>query len=106
MASPVVGDIDSDGVLDVVVGDRQGRLHVLSGADGTPKAGFPWTLGDEITAAPTLCDLDGDGTMDLVVPCTQGGHGVVYVLATGAPWTPARAPWPRFRHDNANTGKK
>jgi hypothetical protein len=109
-----VGDLDGDGVIDLVVGapleddgvsfQDHGTIWVLlMNTDGTVKAehkishnegGFSGTLvaranfGRSVTS---LGDLDGDGMIDLAVgaPGTDDGNGEV---ATGAVWALSLTP--------------
>lgn len=53
---PAIGDLDQDGVPEVVVRDG-----VLDGATGTMK-------GAARVAVPVLSDMDGDGVLDIVGP--------------------------------------
>jgi len=81
----VVGDVDGDGVPDVVVGcpriresyDCEGRAYLVSTKKGRALLevgdGVPGSLfGDQVTSAG---DLDGDGVGDFTVsaPGTKGG---------------------------------
>lgn len=100
------GDVNADGVADIVVGatgvtalacaavPRTGRVYVYSGADGTLllRAGGE-AAGDQFGAAVAAAgDVDRDGRADLLVgaPCHDGRYGVdagrAYVVSgrTGA----------------------
>lgn len=70
-ASPVVGDLDGDGVPEIIQGIGGGdvgapyNLYVYH-ASGQPMNGFPITLGGPVRTSPVVTDLDGDLDVDLV----------------------------------------
>jgi len=61
--SPAVGDIDRDGVLDIVVRSET-SLRVLK-ADGTTVAGWPRAAATA-RGAPAVADLNGDGSLEII----------------------------------------
>lgn len=86
-----VGDLDGDGVRDLVLtapthdggGNASGRIYVYSGASAdllftATGAAANWTLGHD---AGTAGDLDGDGVPDVIASAPIGGTGRVIVYS-------------------------
>ena len=67
-SSPLVVDLDGDGLLEVVFGDYAGLIHILK-SDGSPIESdvFPYDTGDQIWASPAVADIDLDGQLDIVI---------------------------------------
>ncbi|UCE17526.1 MAG: VCBS repeat-containing protein [Gemmatimonadota bacterium] len=93
--SPVSGDLNNDGDIEVVLASEEGKVFVwnhdgskfISNADSVfmidPKGDTTWVQAavfaeteDSILSSPALGDLDGDGTLEIVVATAQGA---VYV---------------------------
>ena len=97
-----IGDLDGDGVTDLVVGaERDGAIYVLRmNANGTVKSSTKIASGTNgITSGAffgssvaSIGDVDGDGVTDLAVGASndatgQLGAGAVYVLRLNADGT-------------------
>jgi len=97
LSSPAVGDIDSDGDLDFVLGTSQtagsdfggyGMLYALdhdgSVLDGWPQplfAGFAGALpyiGEGVVVSPALADLDGDGDLEIAANAIADPGGLYH----------------------------
>ena len=99
-SSPIVGDLDGDGALEIVYGGETGILHGLR-ADGTVQPGFPIRSGAEIRSTPLLVDVDGEGHVDLVFP---GWDQQVYIWKFQGLYQSQRMPWPAFKGNLLRNG--
>ncbi len=76
-ASPAIGDLDRDGVNEVVVASERGggRVHVFR-ANGTVFPGWPKSIpavtAQVRTGSPVLADVDDDTYLDVVFPSSDG----------------------------------
>ena len=66
--TPSVGDIDGDGVKDVVTAISSGIMYAFNGMNGTPKTGFPIPSDGYSFSyqSQLLVDLDGNGTLSII----------------------------------------
>ncbi len=90
-SSPVLADVDRDGILDVVYASSDGQVHAIHGDTGAEIAGFP-ARTDAIAVHPSPAytsheverpheailaplaadDLDGDGHVEIVAASIEG----------------------------------
>ena len=111
MFAPAFGDLDSDGDMDLIIGDEEGFLiygENTAGA-GQPVAFAPLQYGwmgidTRAIAVPSIADVNGDGLMDLVIgvrnaendPNTNEKCGNInYFQNTGTATTPNFIPNPK-----------
>ena len=116
-SSPALGDIDGDGLLEIVVGTGRNGITSIdtdeySGGhfvhawnhDGSVVAGWPRPTSDNMLSSPALADLDGTGGLEVIIGCgTESLSSCTYLYAwhgdgsdvSGFPMQPLDAsPWP------------
>jgi hypothetical protein len=79
--SPTFGDLDNDGDLDMLVGDSDGKLHLLNNIFMSGESNFFINTVDYFDidvgsfASPFLVDIDRDDDLDLIIGTR---HGNIY----------------------------
>lgn len=67
IGTPAIGDIDGDGLPEVVYGSLDAHVYALNARDGSLKPGWPVDVRDTIFSAPALHDIDGDGKLEVII---------------------------------------
>ena len=104
--SPVLGDINGDGSIDVVHGIGGGdstapnNLYAFN-ADGTPIDGFPVSLNGPLMPSAVITDFDRDGDVDIVY---AGWDRLLHVWDMPYTYDRTLMPWPTFQADMQRTG--
>ena len=113
-SSPAVGDIDNDGLPEVIFGtdsppwEGEGSVPDYTRAtvwavngDSSNVPGFPVSTEQTIQSSPALGDIDGDGQLEIVVGTGSGiaGTGGYKVYAWNGDGTPVEN-WPRLTEGN------
>jgi hypothetical protein len=91
-SSPALGDIDGDGLPEVVVGtmspcrqdqsNQNATLWAING-DSTNVPGFPVCVEQILHSSPALGDIDDDGRLEIVISAgwgTPGRQNIVYAF--------------------------
>ena len=104
LTGPAAADIDGQPGDEVIGGTASFDLFAANNA-GQPVSGWPKLTGDWTVAIPTIgswgtVDTDA-GVHKRVISLTRSGYVLAYDTAAG-PCTDSS--WPRFHHDNANSG--
>ncbi len=98
-STPALADLDDNGVLDIIVGSRDGKLYAWR-PDGSNLPGFPVVLGSPIIASPAVGYLDGPGDTQLEIAVSAANDSVYVFTNTGV----RRPGWP-IRLKTSGTSK-
>lgn len=80
-SNPVLGDVDGDGELDVVIATDAGFIYALDALSGRIASGFPVKVGGPILASPVLIPpKEGSGTagLGIGVSCVDGNAYIIH----------------------------
>jgi len=93
-ATPALGDLDDDGLDDVVFGSFDQRVYALKGTNASLLPGWPQWLRETIFSSPALADLDGNGKLEIIIGADVHAEAPPYNTPTGG------ALW-AFRRDGS-----
>ena len=103
-SSPVVGDVDGDGDLEILA--TLGWEVIVVGKNGVQEDGLQTDY--TTVASPAIGDLDGDGRTNVVIGSAahfDDSHGYVFNFEFDDNSFNANAlPWPMFHRDAQNSG--
>lgn len=99
-SSVVLADINSDGVVDALIGSNNNYIYAVDGyGNQLTSEGFPFLVGGieiyRITSAPALGNIDGDSSLELLIPSSDN---ILYCFElTNSMAIRADMPWPQFK---------
>ncbi|MGH2985108.1 MAG: calcium-binding protein, partial [Solirubrobacterales bacterium] len=106
LTGPSIADLDGSPGEEIVTGTASKDLAAFNGAGlpvdpaRWPKASTDWTVANPLIGSFGTRETDEDSTK-VVVAMTRSGY--INAYATDAPAC-SPSSWPRFHHDNANSG--
>ncbi len=103
-SSPVLADLDVNGVTDIVFVTSNGKLNALDGVSGKPVVGFPVDINNSLVRgqSPLVTDLDLDGDLEILL---IGHDGIL--MTWDMPYTYSGEiylEWPGPMANNKNSG--
>ncbi|MFQ6617971.1 MAG: T9SS type A sorting domain-containing protein, partial [Fidelibacterota bacterium] len=99
LSSPVLGDVDGDGKVDIVFGTSSGLVYAIN-VRGEVLNGFPLSTGGGINSAPALGDVDSDGDIEIAV---ISDDEFLYVWDLPGKYEASRMEWQNMHRDSRNS---
>ncbi|TFB12076.1 T9SS type A sorting domain-containing protein [Candidatus Marinimicrobia bacterium MT.SAG.3] len=96
-SSPVIGDVDGDGLPDIVFGAPNGLVYGYHG-DGSLVDGFPLSTGGSIHSTLVIDDVIPGGPIEIVA-ASNDGYLYMWSMLEDAEADPL-LPWPTFAGNN------
>lgn len=66
-SSPGIGDLNNDGINEVVFATKRGYLYAWNGKTGQKIWEKSLKIGNKIVSSPSIIDINGDGACDIVI---------------------------------------
>ncbi len=73
-SSPALGDMNADGVLDVVIAAYNGKISAIDGISGDTV--WQNVVGSDIISTPFLADVDQDGLLEVIIGSQDAVHAL------------------------------
>jgi hypothetical protein len=99
-AQPVIGDIDGDEDVEIIVGSYNNKLYAWH-HDATNVTGWPKIIGDSVDSTAAIADIDKDDLVEVIV---AGDDGKIYVWDMDGTYNSSNMQWPMFQYDTHHTG--
>jgi hypothetical protein len=99
-AQPVIGDIDGDTDVEIIVGSYNNKLYAWH-HNATNVTGWPKIIGDSVDSTAAIADIDNDKLVEIIV---AGDDGKIYVWDVDGIYNSSQMEWPMFQHDTHHTG--
>jgi hypothetical protein len=84
--TPALGDIDGDGLVEIVTVASPGNVLTAFEHDGTPKPFNPGAWPQAQTGAIALADLDNDGDVEIIAGSNVYDHEGVPIFSAPSDW--------------------